>query len=152
MESEPKLTNVMIGSGDITPKGKAQFYSLAAACAINLSSNSMALAFAEKAIVENPTANSYLALASASAGLGTESLKNNDYAAALKSFQKATDAYETSKSATDFQITNVDLNVVAGVYDLAAQTARRLGSNDLASHYDTNYLETVLKIQEQHAR
>lgn len=50
VESEPKLTNIMIGSGDITPKGRSQFYTLASDSALRIQSNSMALELAEKAV------------------------------------------------------------------------------------------------------
>lgn len=139
VESEPKLANLIIGGGDITPKGKGQFYYLAANSASMLHSNSMASAFAEKAVASNPNAENNLLLASASASLGEESMKKEDYAAALELFCKAINAYQAGRSTEDFQITNVHLNVVAEVYGTAAQVAQRLGSNNLAYAFATNF-------------
>jgi tetratricopeptide (TPR) repeat protein len=140
-EAETNQTDVMMESGGLTSLGKGQLYALTADCMLHLTNYLAANEFAEKAVRENPNAENNLAVASSFGSLGRKSLANEDYTSALEAFRKSFDAYQASRNAGDFQITNVNMKVVAGFYGLAAQTAQRLGSNDLAYEYATNLVE-----------
>lgn len=80
-------------------------------------------------------------MASASVVIGQKNAKTNNWADALHYFQKAIEAFESSKKQEDFQVTNVNMKAVEWNYGIAAEAALRLGSNELAYAYATNLVE-----------
>ena len=118
--------------GGITKEGKAMLYGLAAESAWKMGNNLLANGYAEKSAKTNPTAGAYFRLSDIQATLGRENLVKGKADEALIHFRKAIDSKESGQNAQDFQKESLNPQAVTVLYAMAAESASRCGSNDLA--------------------
>jgi hypothetical protein len=98
---------VMTTGGDLTPEGQSQLYGIAAECAMQIHSNSLANEFAQKSVSASPRIGNKFLLTCTIANLALEKVQNNDIVGSFELFQRAITNYEA--------IENFDLITNSGV-------------------------------------
>jgi len=133
---QPEPSGLQIRSDvTLTAEGMEQLYRLASISAQMLGSNTMANTFAEKAVQTHPTSMNRALLATTLANLGLETLRKEQYPAALEFLHRAVDASEASQSAEGFSTNSLSSENRIKILRLGIESAQRAGSNLLANDF-----------------